>query len=122
MTPQDQHDHEDESYGMALGFRIFEAEEKMYLAEAEIAPYVDEPQSLGATLVFHLLEGIDPSEAAEDEWPAWPTDIDEDLTRDEKAPAAQQFSEIARQLSRLSEDDLRRYLTRAMEEFGQEEG
>jgi hypothetical protein len=112
-----EHEHEhDETYGMALGFRIFESDGQMYLAEAEIAPYVDDPKALGATLVFHLIEGIDPTSAEEEEWPAWTTDVDDELDRDEGAPVADQFRAIARQLARITDAQLSEYLQRARQE------
>lgn len=116
-----EHQHEDydqeSSFGLALGFRIFEDEGELYLAEAEISPYVDEPDSLGATLVFHPLREIDPALPEPDvEWPAYPLEIDDTLTRDESAPTREQFTAIARQLATLSEADLRDYLRRAREE------
>jgi hypothetical protein len=110
------HSHED-SYGIALGFRIFEHDNQFFFVEAEITPYVDEPDALGATLVFHPLKGIDPTDMNEQlDWPAWPTDIDDDLTRDSSQPSAAQFQAIVRQLSSLSEDRLREYLQQAREE------
>lgn len=119
------HDHDGEgteTFGMALGFRIFEDEGELYLAEAEITPYVDEPEALGATLVFHPLSDLDPTTHEEElEWPAWPTDVDDDLDRDTTAPMQEQFRAILRQLSRLSESELRDYLNRAREEAGMEE-
>lgn len=117
MTHHD-HDHEhEERYGMALGFRIFEEEGKLYWVEAEVAPYVDEPEALGATLVFHPLEGIDPAKLAEQEdWPVWPLDVDDDLARDTGDPLPAQFESIARQLAGLSDARLREYLARAREE------
>jgi len=118
------HHHEHEgSYGMALGFRIFEDAGSLYLAEVEITPYVDEPSALGATLVFHPLDGIDPTVGeVSDDWPAWPVDIDDDLTRDTEAPTAQQFAAIARQAGQLSEEQLREYLALAREEAEAGEG
>lgn len=113
------HDHEDEddSYGMAFGFRIFEQNGQLFLAEAEITPYVDDPEALGATLVFHPLEGINPIAGEEEiEWPAWPVDMDDELTRDSDAAIPVQFQAILRQLSELSEGELRQYLGAAREE------
>lgn len=114
------HDHDDEhesTYGLALGFRILEDEGKLYLAEAEIAPYVDEPQELGVTLVFHPLEGIDPADASDEvDWPSWSVDIDDDLTRDSSTPLRAQFQAVAKQLHGLSEGQLREYLRVAREE------
>ncbi|HET8655173.1 MAG TPA: hypothetical protein VFL93_06640 [Longimicrobiaceae bacterium] len=111
------HDHdEDATYGMALGFRTIEEAGKLYLVEAEIAPYVDEPDELGATLVFHPLDEIDPSDTSEEaEWPSWPIDIDDDLTRDPDAPLKAQFQAILRQLHGLSADQLREYMGVARE-------
>lgn len=116
-----EHEHEhaehEERYGMALGFRIFEEEGKLYWVEAEVAPYVDEPEALGATLVFHPLEGIDPAKLAEQEdWPVWPLDVDDDLARDTGDALPAQFESIARQLAGLSDARLREYLARAREE------
>ena len=119
MNPHD-HDHEhggDERFGMALGFRIFEDAGELYWAEAEVTPYVDEPQALGATLVFHPLEGLDPTDVSEEmDWPAWPVDVDDDLARDTGSPLAAQFASIVRQLAGLSEGQLREYLALAREE------
>lgn len=112
-----EHDEGEATYGMALGFRIVEDGGQMYLAEAEIAPYTDEPEELGATLVFHPLEGINPIEATEEmDWPAWPIDIDDDLTRTSGDPVAAQFASIVRQLHGLTEAQLRDYLRLAREE------
>jgi hypothetical protein len=125
MTHHEQSgDHEGHTHGMALGFRIFDNEGELFYVEAEVASYLDEPGALGATLVFHRLSGIDPTAAEEDEdleWATWPLDIDEELTRDEAAPSAEQFESILRQLSRLSEEELRGYLRRAIEEAEAEE-
>lgn len=124
----DKHDHEhqdeegSETFGMALGFRIFDDEGELFLAEAEITPYVDQPEALGATLVFHPLSDLDPTTGDEElDWPAWPTDIDDDLTRDSDAPMREQFQAIVRQLSTLSEPQLREYLLRAREEAALED-
>lgn len=115
----DMHDHDhdqEEGYGIALGVRIFEHEGQLFFAEAEITPYVDEPEALGATLVFHPLEGINPSAFDEEaDWPAWPVDIDDDLTRDTDRPTAAQFQAILRQLSALSDERLGGYLRQARE-------
>lgn len=120
MTDREhQHDHggeHEESYGMALGFRILEDGGQLFLAEAEISPYVDEPTELGATLVFHPLQGINPVDATEEaDWPSWPLDIDDELTRDGSAPMPDQFQAILRQLRGLSDDRLREYLQQARE-------
>lgn len=113
-----EHDHEQEStYGMALGFRILEDAGKLYLAEAEISPYVDSPEELGATLVFHPLDGIDPTAATDEvEWPAWPIDIDDELTRNGSDPIPSQFEAIVRQLQQMSDPDLKEYMRAAREE------
>jgi len=125
MAHDHEHDHEhehDESFGIALGFRIFPHEGQLYLAEVEVTPYVDEPNALGATLVFHPLEGLDPTVGNEElEWPAYPVDIDDDLTREAETPISEQFQAILRQLSGLSEAQLSEYLAQAMEEAEDEE-
>lgn len=115
-----EHDHEgDDSLGLAIGFRIFEEAGQLYLAEAEIAPYVDDPNALGVTLVFHPLSDLDPTTSEGDEdREAWPFDFDDELTRDEKAPLVEQTQSILRQLSQLSEEGLREYLRVAREEAG----
>ena len=115
-----EHDHDqdgDETYGLALGFRIIEDGGKLFLAEAEIAPYVDEPEELGVTLVFHPLDGIDPVAIGEEvDWPSWPLDIDDDLTRQTGDSMAAQFAAITRQLRELSDDQLREYMEQARED------
>jgi hypothetical protein len=111
------HDEDEETYGLALGFRILEHGGKMFLAEAEIAPYVDEPEELGVTLVFHPLDGIDPIDVGEESaWPSWPLDIDDDLTRRSGDSMAAQFASIIRQLHDLSDGQLREYLQQARED------
>ena len=119
------HDHggEEEGFGVALGFRIFEADGGIYMAEAEISSYVDDPNSLGATLVFHSLTELDPTSAPDDDEDdnGWRIDIDDELTRTEGAPMREQFHAILRQLAGLSEDDLRAYLKQAREETGSED-
>ena len=113
------HEHEDDgeqTYGLALGFRIIEEAGKLYLAEAEIAPYVDEPGELSVTLVFHPLEGLDPVEIDDEvDWPSWPIDIDDDLRRQPEDPTASQFTSIVRQLHDFTLDQLRTYLREAIE-------
>jgi hypothetical protein len=113
------HDHDEDgehTYGLALGFRIIEESGKLYLSEAEIAPYVDEPGELSVTLVFHPLEGLDPVEVDDDvDWPSWPIDIDDDLDRRPDDPTATQFTSIVRQLHDLTVDQLRTYLNQARE-------
>jgi hypothetical protein len=112
------HDHEEEGFGVALGFRIFEADGGIYMAEAEVSSYVDDPNALGATLVFHSLTDLDPTSAPDedDEDVGYRVDIDDELQRDEKAATRDQFHSILRQLAGLSEDDLRQYLTQARTE------
>ena len=122
-THDHDHGHEEEGFGVALGFRIFEEAGGIYMAEAEISSYVDDPNALGATLVFHSLTDLDPTvspDEAEDE-EGWRIDIDDELARDEKAPTRDQFHAILRQLAGLSEDELRQYLKQAREESGMEE-
>ena len=112
-----EHEHEDGTYGMALGFRTVEEDGKIYLAEAEISPYVDEPTELGVTLVFHPLDGVDPTSSSEElDWPAWPVDIDDDLARNPGDSAAVQFQSIVRQLHGLSATQLGDYLKEARAE------
>lgn len=119
-NPADHEPDDDSSLGVALGFRIFEHEGEMFLAEAEIGAYADAPDSLGATLVFHPLAEMDPTADAPDlDWPAYPVDIDDDLTRDEAAPVREQFAAIVRQLGGLGEAQLRDYLRQGMEEAEQ---
>jgi hypothetical protein len=124
MANHEHHDHEHDDnggFGMALGFRIFDDGGKLFLAEAEITPYVDEPDALGATLVFHPLDGIDPTTGTEElDWPAWPIDVDDDLTRNPEDARDAQFQAILRQLSSLSETDLRSYLNAAREQTDEE--
>ncbi len=117
------HDHEEAGFGVALGFRIFEADGGIYMAEAEVSSYVDDPTSLGATLVFHNLTDLDPMSAPdEDEGDeGWRVDIDDELTRDEAGGTRDQFHAILRQLAGLSEQDLRDYLQQARTESGVEE-
>lgn len=124
MTDQNEqaHDHEhegDEVLGMAVGFRIFEDEGALYLAEAEISPYEDDPSALGVTLVFHALAGIDPTSGDDDEEEPIAFDFDDELTRDEKAPIVEQTQDILRQLSKLSEQALAEYLRSAREDQDQ---
>ena len=118
----DGHEHahdEGDILGMAVGFRIFEDEGALYLAEAEISPYEDEPDALGVTLVFHALKDIDPtSEGDEDEPVVF--DFDDELTRDEKASIVAQTQDILRQLSNLTPESLREYLQAAKEDTDEE--
>ncbi len=110
------HGHEGGDYGIVIGFRLLEEEGQLYLTEAEITPYVDQPDALGATLVFHPLEGFDPTTAGDTDWPAWPVDIDEELIRDETQPVPAQLKSILRQLRELSDDELREYMQDARRE------
>jgi hypothetical protein len=114
------HDHAqggaEEITGMAVGFRIFEDEGRLYLAEAEISPYEDEPTGLGVTLVFHSLTGIDPTSTDEDDQEPWIFDFDNELTRDEKASLVDQTADILRQLANLSPNALGEYLRAAKED------
>jgi hypothetical protein len=121
------HDHahahggeNDEITGMAVGFRIFEEGGQLYLAEAEISPYEDEPTGLGVTLVFHSLHGIDPTSTDEDDMEPWAFDFDDELTRNEKAPIVEQTADILRQLANLSPASLGEYLRAAKEDVGAE--
>ena len=122
------HDHahahgggNDEITGMAVGFRIFEEGGQLYLAEAEISPYEDEPTALGVTLVFHSLHGIDPTSTDEEDMEPWAFDFDDELTRNEKAPIVEQTADILRQLANLSPTSLGEYLRAAKEDVGAEE-
>jgi hypothetical protein len=114
------HDHGDDEggdvLGMAVGFRIFEEAGGLYLAEAEISPYEDQPDALGVTLVFHALAGIDPTGEEQDEEEPVVYDFDDELTRDEGAPIVQQTQDILRQLSNLEPESLREYLRVAQED------
>ena len=123
-----EHDHEhdqehgDDGLGLLVGFRIFEDAGDLFLAEAEIGPYVDDSEALGVTLVFHPLNDLDPtSDDEDDDRPAYPFDFDDELTRDEKGPMREQAQAILRQLSQLPEESLREYLRVAREEYGMED-
>lgn len=127
MAQEHQHDeHAGEgdgegTYGMAFGFRTLKQGERLYLVEAEVAPYMDEPAELGATLVFHPLEWVDPTPEVDAEIPAWTIDIDDDLVRKGSDAIATQFGAIVQQLHELSEAQLLEYLAVAQEE-AEEEG
>jgi len=117
------HDHahahggdNDEITGMAVGFRIFEEGGQLYLAEAEISPYEDEPTALGVTLVFHSLNGIDPTSTDEEDTEPWTFEFDDELTRNEKASIVEQTADILRQLANLSPASLGEYLRAAKED------
>ncbi len=117
-----EHDHahaqggDEDITGMAVGFRIFEDAGQLYLAEAEISPYEDQPTGLGVTLVFHALAGIDPTSADDDEQEPWAFDFDDELTRDESASLVDQTADILRQLANLSPASLGEYLRAAKED------
>ena len=114
--------HAEDGLGLLVGFRIFEDEGELYLAEAEISPYVDDSNALGVTMVFHPLSGIDPTSAeGDDERDAYPFDFDDELTRSETAPLAEQTQAILRQLSQIPEESLREYLRVAREEHNVED-
>lgn len=114
--------HAEDGLGLLVGFRIFEDEGELYLAEAEISPYVDDSNALGVTMVFHPLAGIDPTSAeGDDERDAYPFDFDDELTRSETAPLAEQTQAILRQLSQIPEESLREYLRVAREEHNIED-
>ena len=122
MTDHDhahEHDESEEVDGVVFGFRLFEEGGQMYLAEAEIFPGEDEPSALGVTLVFQPLSGLDlsspPEEDEEDDEPA-SFDFDDELTRDPKAPVAEQIADIVRQLSNLTPASLAEYLRAARED------
>ena len=120
MSDQQPHDHEHEAeegdiLGMAVGFRIFDDGGALYLAEAEISPYEDQPTALGVTLVFHALAGIDPTGESDEDEPLV-FDFDDELTRDEAASIVDQTQDILRQLANLSVESLREYLRAAKED------
>ncbi len=119
------HDHEhegEEMRGVGLGVRFLESEGEIYYVEAEISPYVDSPDELGVTLVFQPLDELAGIFEEQDvESPSWPVDIDDDLKRDPSAPIAEQFKEIVRQLARMTQEELAKYLEQAREESGLEE-
>ncbi len=124
MSDEQGHGHEEEGFGVALGFRILEVDGELYMAEAEISAYVDDPNALGATLVFHPLSELDPTSAPdedEDEESGARIDIDDELTRDETAPMREQFQAILRQLAGLSAVELADYMQQALEEAGIED-
>ena len=128
MSDQEQagheHDHgggEGDVLGMAVGFRIFEDAGGLYLAEAEISPYEDQPTALGVTLVFHALAGIDPTAEDPDDEEPLVFDFDDELTRDEDADIVAQTQDILRQLSSLTPESLREYLQAAREDADSDE-
>ena len=114
-----EHDHDggDEAFGIALGFRILEEAGSLFLVEAEIAPYVDAPEELGVTLVFHPLDGVNPVDVSDEvDWPSWPLDIDDDLSRNDEEPMEAQFRSNVKQLHDLSPEQLKAYMAQAREE------
>lgn len=119
------HHHDDDGAdlpGVAVGFRIFEDEGDLFLAEAAIEPYQDAPETLGVTLIFHPLRDLDPvSDEGDEERDTWLFDFDDELTRAEDASLVAQAQDIFRQLSRLPEESLREYLRVAKEEESGEE-
>jgi hypothetical protein len=122
MSDQQPHDHDHEPeegdiLGMAVGFRIFDDGGALYLAEAEISPYEDQPEALGVTLVFHALAGIDPTGEGDEDEPVV-FDFDDELTRDESASIVDQTQDILRQLANLSPQSLSEYLRVAKEDAG----
>jgi hypothetical protein len=126
MSDQEQagHGHEGEEgdvLGMAVGFRIFEDGGDLYLAEAEISPYEDEPTALGVTLVFHSLAGIDPTSEEGDDAEPLVFEFDDELTRDEGGSIVAQAQDILRQLSSLTPESLREYLQAAREDADADE-
>lgn len=119
MSDAHQEGHAEEGMGMAVGVRIFEVDGEMYLAEAEITNYVDDPNALGATLVFHALADIDPlSDDEDEEQGMWHVDIDDVLTRAEDGPVREQFQAILRQLAGFSNAELAELLQEAREQEG----
>jgi len=106
--------------GMAVGFRIFEDGGDLFLAEAEISPYEDQPTALGVTLVFHPLAGIDPTGEDDEDGVPLAFDFDDELTRDEEASIVDQTQDILRQLSNLTPESLREYLQAAREDEEEE--
>jgi hypothetical protein len=118
---QNQAEQGEEGIGLTLGFRLFEDEGEMYLAEAEVTTYVDDPNALGATLVFHPLGEVDPTADEDEEIPVWHVDVDDVLTREEGAPVREQFQSIVRQLAGMPESELREYLLAAKEQEGMED-
>jgi hypothetical protein len=125
MSEAHEHGQGEEGFGVALGFRIFDVDGDLYMAEAEISAYVDDPAALGASLLFHTLSDLDPTAVPDDDEDeddgGWRVDVDEELTRDEKAPMSEQFQAILRQLAGLSDADLAAYLHQAREETGMAE-
>lgn len=118
MSHDHEHEHDEEAtFGIALGFRTVEEAGQLFLVEAEIAPYVDDPDELGVTLVFHPLDGLDPTAETEElDWPAWPIDIDDDLQRAPTDALSPQFQSIVRQLHGFTNDQLLAYLQAARAE------
>lgn len=117
MADHEHEEHEhgpDEELGLRIGVRILQQGGKFYQADAEIAPYIDEPGELGVTLVFFQLDGLNPLDLDED-WQTWPLDIDDDLSFQEGAPVEEQFISLVRQLHDLDTEQLLDYLQEARE-------
>ena len=125
MAHEHQHDHDGAegecTLGMGFGFRTLLDGDQVYLVEAEIAPYMDEPSELGATLVFHTLQWVNPETDEADLPVGWALDIDEDLLRKGSDPIPVQFAAVVRQLHELTEEQLRDYLELAQQAEDQEE-
>ena len=125
MAHEHQHDHDgaegEGTLGMGFGFRTLLDGDQVYLVEAEIAPYMDEPSELGATLVFHTLQWVNPEIDEADLPVGWALDIDEDLLRKGSDPIPVQFAAVVRQLHELTEEQLRDYLELAQQAEDQEE-
>ena len=125
MAHEHQHDHDgaegEGTLGMGFGFRTLLDGDQVYLVEAEIAPYMDEPSELGATLVFHTLQWVNPETDEADLPVGWALDIDEDLLRKGSDPIPVQFAAVVRQLHELTEEQLRDYLELAQQAEDQEE-
>jgi hypothetical protein len=114
---QHEHDEEESTFGIALGFRTIEQDDQIFVVEAEIAPYVNAADELGATLVFHPVDALDPTSQTEElDWPTWPVDIDDDLERNPSDSLAAQFKSIVRQLHGMTTEQLREYLRLSREE------
>lgn len=119
MAHEHQHDHEgaeeEGTMGMGFGFRTLLVQDEVYLVEAEVAPYIDEPSELGATLIFQRLVWVDPDTDDAEMPVGWALDIDEDLLRKGSDPIPEQFATIVRQLHELTEEQLLEYLELAQE-------
>lgn len=101
----------EEGFGVALGTRLLWLSGNPFLVEAEISSYVDAPDELGVTLVFHSLDLPEPRELE-----GWRLDIDHVLQRDVAAPMREQFRSILRQLIQFPDDMLRDFLVQALQQ------